>query len=632
MNNKIKRILSFLFVLVLSFTFVAGCNNSSNEQPPVDTGVVYAKDANGNVISLVDDRKSDYKIMVADNAHSVELIASTELQKYVFESSKCKLPIVKESEITVDEQSKIISIGQTELFKQSSVYENANYAILGDDGTFVDVDGLKVYISGAKPVGTVYAVYEFLQQVMGWEAYATDEVYFHKTDSIKLVDFDKYVSVPAIQYRSPTYGEIKDPEKAKVLRLTGFSSLYGVDWGVQVHSIEGFCNESTHPQWFNNGQICLSNIEARDFIANALINSLASKPNSRFWELGHGDDSQACKCADCTATAQKYGGQGGIYVQWLNYIGQKVEEWQIANNVDREIWIVGLAYRGYADPPAVKNADGTYSPMDETVKCRDNVAIRYAPIEACYAHAINDPDCPYNGGGRFVENIKKWQACSPQKLWLWLYSCEYYDYSFMMNDFGQLMESYKLYDELNIYGIKDEMQPDNRAPFSALKLYLRSKLWWNPNQDIDKLMDDFFVNFYKEAAPYMREFFESIRAHFVKMSLPKEQGGFTNNGTSGCYINNSGHGMVYWNSEYWSIDLLKEYQKIIDKAYAALKEAGYSEEEYEKLRLRVRADDMFIAHYYVNNYSNYFSEEEYAQIKADYETDFVKLGKVVWGS
>ncbi len=629
MNKKIKSIISIICVFALLFSI--GCKDTPPDD--VDTGVKYALDANGQEISLVLDRTSDYKIVVADSAHNVEVLAAQELQKYIFESAKCKLSIVKESEITVDAQSKIISVGQTSLLAQKS-YANTSYDILGDDGTFVDVDGYKVFIAGATPVGTVYAVYEFLEQVIGWIAYATDEVVFNKTDDIKLVDFDNYTSVPAIQYRSPTYGEVKNVDNAKVLRLVGFQSLYGPDWGVQVHSIEGFCNESTHPQWFNNGQICLSNQEAMDFIANSVINALAGKPNSRYWELGHGDDSQACKCSDCTATALKYGGQGGLYVQWLNYIGEKVEEWQIANNIDREIWIVGLAYRGYADPPAVKNEDGTYSPMDDSVKCRDNVAIRYAPIEACYGHAINDPDCPYNGeesGYRFVENIKKWQACSPQRLWLWLYSCEYYDYQFVANDWGQLMESYKLYDELGIYGIKDEMQPCARAPFSALKLYLRSELMWNPNQDINKLMDDFFVNFYKEAAPYMREFFDSMRAHFVKLSLPAEEGGYIANGTSGCYINNSGHGMVYWDAGYWSIDLLKEYQKIIDKAYEALKSAGYSEEEYEKLRLRVRADDMFIAHYYVNNYSNYFSAEEYEIIKTNYEEDFVKLGMVVWG-
>lgn len=630
MKIKINKIVSILCALTLTLTFAVGCNNSQNNNPPVGNTIKYATDASGNEIVIVNNRQSEYKIVVSSDAHNVEILAAEELQKYILESTKCKLPILKENEITIDEQSKILSIGETNVFKQSGI--TLDYDVYGDGGTFVDVDGYKVYISGAKPVGTVYSVYEFLNKEIGFEAYATDEVCFNKTDSIKLVDFDNYSSIPAFQERSPMYGEIKDPKKAMVMRLVGNDSLYGRDWGVSVHSIENLCNKTYYPQWFPYGQICMSNEEAREHVANNLISKIASMPNTRYWELGHGDNSIACKCEKCMASVAKYGGQGGLYVQWLNYIGEMVENWLIKNNIDREVWIVGLAYRGYADPPAIKNADGTYSPMDETVACRDNVAIRYAPIEACFAHSIVDPDCPKNGSGLYAENIKKWKACSPKRLWLWLYSCEYYDYQFPMNDWGQMVESYKFYEEVGVFCVKDEMQPCDRAPFSALKLFLRSKLLWDTDYNLDQLIDDFFVNFYKEAAPYMREFYDSIRAHFVKLSLPADQGGYITDGTSGCYINNSGHGMVYYDSAYWSFDLLKKYQKIIDKAYAALQEAGYSAEEYEKLRLRVRADDMFIAHYYVNNYERYFSETEYEKIKAQYEEDFDKLGMVVWGS
>ena len=623
MNNKIKSIISIIFAIILTFSF--GCSQTAPEN--VNNDYKYAKDANGNVISIVSNRVSDYKIVISDNAHEVEVIAAQELQKYIFESSKCNLPIVSEGAITIDEHSKILSVGQTNLLKQSNA--DISYALLGDDGTFVDVDGYKVFIAGAKPVGTVYAVYEFLEEVIGFEAYAVDEVYFDKMDSIKLVDFNNYTSIPAIQYRSPTYGDIKDPNEAKVLRLTGYNSLYGADWGVQVHSIEWFVTPETHPQWHGNGQLCFSNQEAMDYIANAIINKIPSMPNSRFWELGTADTQQYCTCDNCKAAAATYGGQAGQYVRWLNYIAEKVEKWQIENNIDREIWIIGLAYHAYAAAPAVKNADGTYSPIDSTVKCRDNVAIRYAPIEACYGHAINDPNCPVNGNGRFVEEIEKWNTLT-NKLFLWLYSTEYYDYAFFMNDYGQLVDSYKTYRELGVYGIKDEMHACKRSPFSSLKLYLRSKLMWNPDLDMNELMDDFFVNYYKEAAPYMREYFEAIRSHFVKMSLPVAQGGYTQDGTYGCYLFNSGHGMVYYDSAYWNMDLLTKFEDIVKKAYKALQEAGYSDEEYESMRLRVRADEMFISHYYVGYYSNYFSEQEFELIKTQYDEDFVKLGMVKW--
>ena len=620
--NKIKKIISIICALLFVFTF--GCNGSCSGDENND---IYAKDANGSVISIVEDRVSEYKIVVADSAHDIEKIAAQELQKYIFESSKCKLPIVAESEISVNELPKIFSIGQTELLKQQGA--NVSYSILGDDGTFVDVDGYKVFITGAKPVGTVYAVYEFLSKVIGFEAYAVDEVYFNRMSSIKLVDFDNYTSIPAFQNRNPGYGDIADPNEAKVMRLTHTNSLYGADWGVSVHSIEWCVTPESHPQWHGNGQLCFNNQEAMEYVANWLISQIAGKPDSRFWELGTADTQQYCTCELCKESAQKYGGQAGAYVRWLNNIADKVKAWQEENSIDREIWIIGLAYHAYANAPAIKNPDGSYSPIDETVKCRDNVAIRYAPIEACYGHAINDTNCPVNGSGRFVEQIEKWNVLT-NRVFLWLYSAEYYDYAFFMNDYGQLADSYKTYEELGVFGIYDEMHQCKRSPFSALKIYLRSKLMWNPNQDMNELMDDFFVNYYKEAAPYIREYFDAIRAHFVKMSLPTELGGYTQDGTHGCYVFNSGHGMVYYDSAYWSMDLLTKYQKIIDEAYEALKSAGYTDNEYEELRLRVRADEMFITHYYVGYYGNYFSAEEFEIIKAQYEEDFAKLGMIKW--
>ena len=625
MKNLFIKFTSILLAFIL--VFAVGCNNDGGQDNDNTNPTQYVLNEDGSPVMLVQNRTSDYQIVIPDQAHNIEITAAEELNKYIFESSKCNLPIVKESTITVDDNSKIISVGNTDVLTESGL--NVNYSVLGDDGLSIGTYGKKVVLAGATPVGTLYAVYEFLAYVIGFEAYAVDEIVFNKSSDIKLVAFDNYSSIPAIQHRSPTYGDIANAEDAKVLRLTSTKSLYGNDWGVSAHSIEWFVTQNDRPDWFNNGQLCLSNEEAMEFIANGLISKLGASPESRFWEIGHADTSLACTCDKCTESAEIYGGNAGLFVQWLNKVGEKVENWQIENNIDREIWIIGLMYHAYQKAPAKQNSDGSYSPIDDSVKCRSNVAIRYAPINACFAHDIDDYSCPINARGKYDQEILKWKACS-DRVYLWLYCTEYYDYAFFMNDYGSLQGSYKFYEEVGVYSIKDEMHQCKRSPFSSLKLYLRSKLMWDPDLDMNVLMDNFFTNYYKEAAPYMREYFNAIRAHFVTMSLPSAQGGYTTDGTHGCYTFNSGHGMVYYDSVYWSMELLSNYQKIVEKAYKALQDAGYTGEEYEEMRLRVRTDEMFITHYYVNAYSSYFTAEEFKVLKQAYVDDFTKLGMIAW--
>ena len=50
------------------------------------------------------------------------------------------------------------------------------------------------------------------------------------------------------------------------------------------------------------------------------------------------------------------------------------------------------------------------------------------------------------------------------------------------------------------------------SDFAALKIWLYAKLMWNPDQDVDALIDRFLAGYYGAAAPLVREYFDSIYA------------------------------------------------------------------------------------------------------------------------
>ena len=623
--RKIK-IISLLMVLVLLMGAV-GCGKKEESPivPIVGPMNNYAKEYNSdNTLMLVSKYKSEYSIVVPEKSSEIINIAAQDLQKYIKLSTKCELQIIDDSSVTADLSRKYISIGQTKLVSQ--IGKVADHSIVGDSGFNITLNGNIIMLQGATDEGSLYAVYEFLNKEIGFEPYAIDEIYYNTLGDVPMYNFGTYTSVPAIQYRMPTYGWTSDVVDSKVLRLIGGqsngTSIYGLDWGCASHSIEWLLPASKyqkdHPTWYGNGQICLCQDDLIDELVNNLKPYILNNPTARFFELGHGDTLQACGCKDCTASAEANGGIGGVYVRWLNKVGEKIEAWQEEIGLDREVWIMGLAYQAYQFAPAVKNSDGTFSPVNDSVVCRDNVSIRYAPIAACYAHAIDDPNCKVNARGAFDEEIMKWSVCSKENLHLWIYCFEYYDRFFFFNDLGSLNNSYKFYSKAGVYGIKDEGSlGSGNNPFLALRLYLRSKLMWNPELDMDILIDNFYGHYYKEAGPYMKAYLDAIRAHFVELSVILDSGG--------CYGYNK-IGAYYMDPANWEMNLLNRFQDHIDKAYQAIENANYDEQTYQMLRDRIRIDELFITHWYVSTYSSYFSDTEFAQIKADFYADCAKFG------
>ena len=161
------------------------------------------------------------------------------------------------------------------------------------------------------------------------------------------------------------------------------------------------------------------------------------------------------------------------------------------------------------------------------------------------------------------------------------------------------------------------MSNNYSSPFDKLRTYLIKELSWDATQNYQVLMNNFFTNYYKEAAPYMKEYFDAIQAQIMVVGQQLEN--------DGCLVYYNGAGQ-YSHVKYWSYDLLQSYEAIIEKAYKAINDAGYDAEEAEKMRLRIRADEMFCTDFFVRYYRPYFSDEEYNALKEVYYADNALLG------
>ena len=90
--------------------------------------------------------------------------------------------------------------------------------------------------------------------------------------------------------------------------------------------------------------------------------------------------------------------------------------------IDRVMTVYFFSYLSTISAPAKQNADGTYSPIDETIKCNENVGVIYCPIQANFYYDI---DADINSF--YEEQMYKWNALC-DKVAVWLYQARFRNY------------------------------------------------------------------------------------------------------------------------------------------------------------------------------------------------------------
>ncbi len=623
MKKSILKITMSL-VLGISCLFSAAACKKGNSSDTDDSGNVtfetmkHATDTvTGNQLMLVENKATNYQVVYPAESTTVEVYAADFLANTLKSATGASMQKVTDASIgSFDPNKYCIYVGDTQQFDEAGLTVDLE---LGDDGFLIANKGNGIFICGSGQMGHVYGVQEFLSYEIDFEAYSGEEVYYNKVSSVAMLDFENLTVSPTFAFRRSSTPGVADIAEAALMRVnlggTG-STLAGSIWSTfQYHSLPQLV---TDPSWFNNGQLCQSNPDALEHIAQRMSEIiLQADESTKYFELGNADTSATCGCADCVQSAAENGGFGGVYIIWLNKVAERVAEIYAEQGIEREYYLVALAYLGYMSPPTVFNeATQKYEPVNDKVICREDVAVRFCTIHACSTHAFNDPTCTINVQAGLQAQCEGWGAVTENaKYMLYMYGTDFKDYFFFYNDITSIKANAEYLRDIGATDLYIQMESNPNGPFAALRDYLRSKIWWDATLDINELIEDFFYHYYREGAEYMLEYFNAIQANFVHISNLMDNGG--------CMGYNK-IGGEYKNANYWSYELLRSYQKTVEKAYKAVKDAGYSEEEYEKIRLRILADEMFIKNLYIRWHSAKLADIE--QYKADFIADNLLLG------
>lgn len=451
--------------------------------------------------------KSRYAIVVCDDASQSELTAAKELQLYIEKVSGAKLEVLSEDEATA--KGRYIFVGYNEnLGKELGVERPSD----GDESYTYRSVGKSIWIYGGKQRGTMYGVFSFLENELGVRWYTKDFTY---APELKRWSFEELMhsEKPAVEIRKTDYfsaqhgdflahnklNSVWNSIKNEYGNLVGFWG--GHTFGYFVPAGKYF---ATHPEYFslidgkrrNDSQLCLSNPEVLEICKKGMKKAIEENPDYWVYSLSQNDNVRYCQCEKCTELANKYGGQSGLMVWFVNQVADYVKEFY------PEKYISTFAYQYTRRVPA-------------NITPRENVVIRLCSIEFCFCHPLDG--CDYNK--LFIEDLKGWAEKS-SKLYIWDYVTNFRHYLLPFANFYVLSDNIKTFINNKVMGIYEEGNYNSYGgEWADLRAWVISKLLWNPNQPTKPLVEEFITNYYGAAAPFIQQYFDYCHAQIKDDSV-----------------------------------------------------------------------------------------------------------------
>jgi len=253
----------------------------------------------------------------------------------------------------------------------------------------------------------------------------------------------------------------------------------------------------THPEYFaerdgrrvSDGQLCTTNEEVIGIFADAAMAAFDANPDLQSFSLSPNDGAGWCHCANCEALDPPEArgterGKADRVVTFVNAVARRVRE----RYPDR--WLAFYAYAGCVAPP-------TYADPD------DNVLVVVAHYALDHLRAINDPQSSWNA--TFRGYVDGWGAVSEQ-MFLREYYCRYWAAWPM---WPAVAADIPYLSARNFNGFNAELE--YRAEGAEIGWYLLGQLCWDPAQDSEALLAEYFEGLYGPAAADMRTYFEVLR-------------------------------------------------------------------------------------------------------------------------
>jgi len=466
--------------------------------------------------ALVEGGQSAYTVVVEADASASEQHAAEELRAHFQACTGGELPVA--DQLPADGGPAIV-LGCGPAAKSLGVEPSADE--LGEQGYVMKTAGLHLVIAGTPAAGTLYGVYDFLEQHLGVRWYAPGVTKTPAVKELTLPEVDKLVK-PAFAWRHTSY-EWPGRDANFHARQRDNNGGGGPDHpqGVQ-YAMDGRCHSyfrfispgeffDTHPEYFSEigglrrggeTQLCLTNPEVLDVVTERMLKRMADMPGVRQHNFSQMDWYAYCQCDKCAAVNEKYGTLGGTQFWFVNKLAERTSK------VYPDKLIGTLAYMYTEEAP-------------KNLEIHPNVAVWLCHMyPSCDSHPI--VSCPRNAD--YKRRALDWsKICS--HLYIWHYIVDFAHYYNPFPNFDAMAADIRFYRDIGVEGIylQGMSGRGGGGEFSLLRPYYGMKLLANPDADPDALIRDFLAGYYGAAAKpihkYIRMLHDKVRDENIHMHL-----------------------------------------------------------------------------------------------------------------
>ncbi len=453
--------------------------------------------AQADPITLAQDGKTNYTIVIANDATAPEKNAANDLADHLEKITGAKF------EVKSDSDGPKIVVGPSALAKK--LLPDVNWDALGTDGIVIKTAGKDLVLAGGRPRGTLYSVYSFLEDNCGVRWWTSSERDIPKKPTLQLESLDK-TYVPKLLYREAFYedlvGKHIHPEFNAQMKVNGHMSSIPAEWGGH-YTIIGWCHTfyglippqkyfGAHPEWFSlvNGkriaggaQLCLTNEEMRKELVKNALERIRKDPSAGIISIAQNDCGNPCQCEKCQAIVKREGSESGPLIEFVN---------KVAADIHKEypnFLVETLAYQYTRKPP-------------KTVKPADNVLVRLCSIEADFAHPLRDED--------FGRDLQTWGKLA-KNLFVWNYVTDFANYMQPHPNMTYLGDDLRLFTDNDVVGVFEQGDAYNHTgDFVQLRGWLLAHEMWDPSRDQKALIKEFLDGYYGAAGPYLQQYLDLI--------------------------------------------------------------------------------------------------------------------------
>lgn len=504
--------------------------------------------------------------LVATSMSGLLFEAAAELQKYIKKITGATLPIRKPGG---EQEPFLIIIGDAHQQYDLPVPK------LEREGYLIRTEGNKLLITGADPDGLMFGVYTFLEKCCGVRWFWPGELgeVVPRTDTLILDKID-HRAAPAFRWRDrgpggPLWGQYDRKTKQRMLgvcerhmeevalwerrnKLGGLKIEGGHEWGNIVPPAK---YGKDHPEYYalvdgrrdrdfdnfdgkHGAQLCTTNPNLIPVFIEYFREFFNAHPDVDVLHVTPNDGGGFCECDRCRALdtgkkLKKRPDKPVISERIFTFNNRLAQELQ---KIHPGKMLANMAYSWYAEPP-------------ENMVIDDHVIPQYC-LWSCYLHwdeAKRDEHYALAAGWKKVARNTAIYEYFQNGAWPDLPRIVY----------QKIAESLRwLHGKgIDLY----QAQAGDGFAINGLNYYIAAKLWWDVNEDVDALLEDYYEMAFGKGGPYVRRYYDRLISAWAESIAAGRPA------TCSSFATSTVH-------EVYSLELLAECRKELEQARAAVSE------------------------------------------------------------